>query len=112
MELDAQHAAECSAERQEECRKRDADRADKDGIFWARIVAAEATLTGIRANLNFLKWVVPILITVLGTVGLVVAKYAIVGAITLELDKRIPAGMHLNVEKISSQIHYAEAPLP
>jgi hypothetical protein len=111
MELDAQHAFECNAERKEECLRRDKERADQDGIFWARIVSAETTLQSIGDNLKFLKWLVPIVVTVLITVGLVVAKYAIVGAITLELDKRIPPGMRLNVEQVT-KVHYAEAPAP
>lgn len=110
MELDAQHAHECSEERREECRKRDQERADKDGIFWARIVAAEVTLKSIRDNLTFIKWLVALAAPLLVTVGIFVAKYAIVGAITLELDKRIPPGRHLSVDQVGEKIHYAEAP--
>jgi hypothetical protein len=112
MELDAQHAHECSQERMEECARRDRERADKDGVFWGRIVAAEATLKSIRDGLNFAKWALPIIITIIGTIGIFVAKYAIVGAITLELDKRIPPGMHINVEQTTAKVHYAEAPSP
>ena len=112
MELDAQHAFECDAARKEECLKRDKERADKDGIFWARIVAAEATLKSMGDNMRFLKWLVAVAAPLLLTLGIFVAKYAIVGAITLELDKRIPAGMHLNMEKGGAQVHYAAAPLP
>jgi hypothetical protein len=114
MELDAQHSAECSVERRRECELRDHERADKDGIFWARIVAAEATLKSMHDGLNFAKWAIPIIITILlsvgGTVGIYIAKYAIVGAITMELDKRIPPGLHLNLDTAADRPHYAVIP--
>ena len=112
MELDAQHEHECSTERRAECERRDKERADKDGIFWARIVSAEASLKSIQDNMRFMKWLVPLVVTLIGTVGIFVAKYAIVGAITLELDKRIPPGMHLNIEESGHKVHYAEMPTP
>jgi hypothetical protein len=112
LELDSQHASECSAARREECARRDQERADKDGVFWGRIVAAEASLKSIQDNMSFLKWLVPIMATVLLTIGILVAKYAIVGAITLELDKRIPPGMHINKAEVSRTVHFAEAMEP
>jgi len=113
MELDSQHSAECNAERRAECERRDRERADKDGVFWGRIVAAEATLKSMADNLRFLKWLVALAAPLLLTLGIFVAKYAIVGAITLELDKRIPPGMHLNMDSTAAgRPHYAELPAP
>jgi len=111
MELDAQHAFECGAARKEECLNRDKDRADKDGIFWARIVAAEASLKSMADNMTFLKWLVALAAPMLLTLGIFVAKYAIVGAITLELDKRIPPGVHLNIE-LDTPTHLAQRSYP
>jgi hypothetical protein len=110
MELDAQHAAECTDERRKECEKRDIQRADKDGIFWARIVATEKSLASIVDNIRFLKWCIVLACPLLLTLGIFVAKYAIVGAITLELDKHIPPGVHLSVEKATTPAHYAQVP--
>ena len=104
MQLDEQHAFECNAERQQECKRRDDERASKDGVFWARIVALEAVVAKIeeivegmisnaKTNLKLKIAVATIAVTLLGaatTVGIFVAKYAIVGAITIELDKRLP----------------------
>jgi hypothetical protein len=124
MELDAQHSYECSEARQKECQKRDEDRADKDGIFWARIVAVESVvqkmetvvngmIANARSSFKLKVAVATIVVALLGiatTAGIFVAKYAIVGAITLELDKRIPPGMHLSVEQVGEKIHYAQVP--
>ena len=112
MELDSQHAFECSMDRQKECLRRDLERADKDGIFWARIVAAEATLKSIRDGLNFAKWSIPVMLTVLIAVGGVLIKYAVVGAITIELDKRIPPGARLSAEHERPAARYAQVRTP
>lgn len=107
-----EHADECSEERRAECVRRDAERADKDGIFWARVVALEALVGRIDALVTGIidraekeartrLAIAALALTLLGTmtaVGIFVAKYAIVGAITIELDKRIPPGMRLNLE--------------
>ena len=124
MKLDDQHAEECSEKRREECQRRDRERADKDGVFWARIVSMEALvakiellvngmLDGAKANLRLKIAVATIAVALLGcatTAGIFVAKYAIVGAITLELDKRIPLGVRLNIEETGHKVHFAQLP--
>ena len=104
LHLDEQHLAECSEERQKECKRRDDERASKDGIFWARIVALEALVMKLEtllntivknasANLKLKIAVATIVVGLIGvatTVGIFVAKYAIVGSISIELDKRLP----------------------
>jgi len=126
MELDSQHKFECGEERRAECERRDKERADKDGVFWARIEAVEAVVAKLglvvdgildraRSNLKLKIAVATVAVALLGiatTVTIFVAKYAIVGAITLELDKRILPGTRLNVEQAPVKVHYAEAPNP
>jgi hypothetical protein len=117
IDLDSQHERECSEERRRECQRRDEERASKDGVFWARIVALEAVVTKItglvegmlanaRTNLKIKIAVATVAVALLGaatTVGIFVAKYAIVGAITIELDKRLPStrapGSELETQK-------------
>ena len=106
LEIGAQHEAECGEARREECRRRDDERADKDSVFWNRIVALEAIvakmgtvvdgmLASASRSLRLKIAIVTIAVSLLGAstaVGIFVAKYAIVGAITVELDKRLPRG--------------------
>jgi hypothetical protein len=63
------------------------------GQQWSEITAIKLTLEGISARLRAAVWIIGLGVTLAGSLGVFIAKYAIVGAITIELDKRMPPRM-------------------
>lgn len=81
-----EHKAECAKEQSE-----------LHANLWNAITAMRLTLEGIAAWKRSLVWVAGLVIALAGagaTIGVFVARYAIVGAITVELDKRLPPVRH------------------
>lgn len=106
-----QHAADCERERLDRWDREKKESADRQGVVWARIIALEnivgkmeilvkrledSAIMAVKSAQESFRLkiaMVGIAVTLLGvgtTVGIWVAKYAIVGAITIELDKRLP----------------------
>jgi roadblock/LC7 domain-containing protein len=96
-----EHKAECAKEQ-----------AEMHANLWNAITAMRLTLEGIAAWKRSLVWVAGLVIALAGagaTIGVFVARYAIVGAITVELDKRLPPIRHAQAEPTWSPVPSAEA---
>jgi hypothetical protein len=97
----ADHAADCQ-DKQVEAR----------GKLWAEITEVKLALERIEAKFRSAVWVIGVAVGLAGaiaTVGVFVARYAIVGAITMELDRRLPPA-HASVDAPDAGPHYAVLP--
>jgi len=81
------HKEECTAQQAEARRSQ-----------WQEITAIKLSLESISSRLRMAAWIVGLAVTLVGTVGIFVARYAIVGAITLELDKRLAPARPVSVQ--------------
>jgi hypothetical protein len=73
------HKVVCTAEQSETHQKQ-----------WGEITNIKIALEGINARLRTVVVALMLGIPLVGSAGVLVAKYAIVGAVTLELDRRLP----------------------
>lgn len=89
------------------------EKAEQHNAMWSAITALKVELTKLQTSMTFAAKIIVLAVTLFGagtTIGVFIARYAIVGAIVTEMDKRLPPiGTKAALPVVD---HYAAGPRP
>ena len=109
------HASWCEQGRKVEREQLLREKADQHTAMWSAITALRLELAKLQTSMTFAAKIIVLAVTLFGagtTVGVFVARYAIVGAVITEMDKRMPpVGTKAELPAQTTD-HYAQVPQP
>jgi hypothetical protein len=109
------HASWCEQGRKVEREQLLKEKADQHTAMWSAITALKLELVKMQTSMTFAAKVIALAVTLFGagtTIGIFVARYAIVGAVVTEIDKRMPPIGTKAAVPTPVVDHYASGPRP